>query len=220
MTVASPDTFALIATERRRLCNELDQLSEADWAAASLCEGWTAHTVAAHLTLSWAGSKLGLVANLVRARGDLGATIDRSSRQLAEQRTPAECVADLRAHAEDRTVPPTMPPEAPLTDVLVHGADLLRPLGRSVAVGPEALATALDFLVGPKAARGFRSASLDGLRLQATDVAWRWSAPDVGDDGGALVSGPALAVAGLLVGRRAYVPDLTGPGVALLVGRL
>lgn len=217
--MADPDTFALIATERRRLADELDQLTAADWGAASRCEGWTAHDVAAHLTLPWEARKLDLVLALVKARGNLGSTIDRASRQLAGRLDPAACVASLRAHAEDRTVAPTMPPEAPLTDVVVHGADLLGPLGRSVEPAPEALVRILEFLVGPVAKRAFRSASLDGLVLDATDVGWRYPA-GAADDDGARVSGPALAVAGLLVGRRSSAPDLTGAGVAVLLGRI
>ena len=202
------DTFALIATERRRLADELDGLGDADWAAASRCAGWTNATVAAHLTLPWEGKRLDLVVGLLRARGNIDKAMDRASRDLADRLPPAEAVASLRAHADDRFVPPTMPPEAPLTDVIVHGADILRPLGRSVDVAPEALAASLSFLVGAKARRGFGARSVDGLRLVATDVDWHHGTP-----GDPEVTGPALALAGILVGRDDHRPDLAGPAL-------
>ncbi|CAN5604003.1 maleylpyruvate isomerase family mycothiol-dependent enzyme [soil metagenome] len=214
------DTFALIAAERLRLADELALLSEDEWASDSLCEGWTAHTAAAHLTLPWEAGKVDLVLTLLKARGNLDRTIDRASRAVAARLTPAACVESLRAHAQDRTVPPTMPPEAPLTDVLVHGADILRPLGRAVAPDPEARERALGFLTSSAARRGFRSVSLEGLSFVATDTGWRW--PEAGESGSGTraVAGPSVALAGLLVGRRDHALDLEGDGVGVLLERL
>jgi uncharacterized protein (TIGR03083 family) len=214
------DTFTLIAAERRRLADELDTLAPADWEQASLCEGWDAHTVLAHLNSPWSLGKIELVRDLVAARGNLDRAFDKAARDIAARTPPAECVAQLREHAGHRFVPPTMPPEAPLTDVILHGADLLRPLGRSVDVDREALVAVLAFLVGPKAKRGFRSASLDGLSFEATDLDWSWPAGPEPDPGSSEVSGPALSIAGLLVGRPDYAKDLTGDGVPVLVSRL
>jgi len=45
------ELFTRIEAERRRLADELEDLSALDWLQASLCEGWTAHVVAAHLNL-------------------------------------------------------------------------------------------------------------------------------------------------------------------------
>ncbi|MDP1818757.1 MAG: maleylpyruvate isomerase family mycothiol-dependent enzyme [Acidimicrobiales bacterium] len=209
------DTFTLIAVERRRLADELDTLSEADWAASSLCDGWTAHVVAAHLNLPWASSTPKLLLGVLRHRGDLNKAMDSASQQLAGRLSPERCVRELRAHAESRFVPPTMPPEAPLSDVVLHGADILRPLGRSVAVDPEAMLRVLGFLVSDKAKRSFRSASIDGVRLEATDLDWAWDPPGAS----ATASGPAPSLAGLLVGRPAYGPDVSGDGVARLLAR-
>ena len=115
-----------------------------------------------------------------------------------------------------------MPTEAPLTDVALHGADILRPLGRSVAVAPAGLRAILGFLTSASAKRGFRAVSLDKLALRATDVDWHSTADNASGSQrlGQLVSGPALAIAGVLVGRRAYLSDLTGDGVPLLASRL
>ena len=208
------DTFALITAERRRLADELAELSDADWATPSRCGGWSAHTVGAHLNLPWEVSSARFVLAIVKARGDLDRTMDSESRKLAERLSPAGCVDGLRAHADDRFVPPTMPPEAPLTDVIIHGADILRPLDRAVAISPDALRAMLGFLVGKKAERGFRSRSLEGLRLEATDIGWTWEAPNaIGS-----VHGPALALASTLVGRVDQLDELTGEGVDRFTG--
>lgn len=205
-------TFELIAAERLRLAAELEQLTPEDWASPSLCEGWDNHTVAAHLNLPWAMSKAQFALAALRQRGNIEKTMDVSSRSLAARLSPAGCVAGLRDHADDRFVAPTMPPEAPLTDVIMHGADILAPLGRSVSIDPAALTAMLDFLLTKPAQRAFRAGSVAGLRLEATDVDWSWEAPSPT----ATVSGPALSLAGAMVGRPFHRTALTGDGLALL----
>ena len=206
------DTFALMADERRRLADELDHLADGDWTTPSRCAGWTAHTVAAHLNLPWELSSPRFLLEVVKQRGSIDRTMDVQSRKLAERLDPASCVAGLRANATDRFVPPTMPPEAPLSDVVLHGADILRPLGRSVAVDDEALRRVLGFVTSPKAQRGFGTPPLTGLRFEATDIDW-----SAGDAAGALVRGPALAVAGAIVGRTDHRTEVEGDGVVRLL---
>lgn len=53
---------------------------------------------------------------------------------------------------------------------------------------------------------------LAGLALAASDLGWTW--------GGALVEGPAEALALVMTGRAAALADLQGPGVETLRGRL
>lgn len=117
--------------------------------------------------MPWAANKLTLLVGLVMARGNLDKAMDRASRDLANRMSPATCVATLRDHADDRFVPPLMPIEAPLTDLALHGADILRPLGRSVAVAPAGLRVILGCLTSASAKRGFRAVSLDKLALRA-----------------------------------------------------
>jgi uncharacterized protein (TIGR03083 family) len=208
------DTFALIAAERRRLADALDSLTDDEWARPSLCAGWTNHTVVAHLNLPWSTKRRDLAVGLLRARGNIDAAMDAASRQLQSALTPPEAIDRLRSHAEDRFRPPMMPAEAPLTDAIVHGADILHPLGRSVAVAPEALTAMLHFLVDGKARRGFVSATIADVRLEATDTGWTWGTADTGAAN--VVRGPALALAGRLVGRPIYDAQLSGAGLARL----
>ena len=204
------DLFAVLAWERTQLADELEQLTPAEWSHPSRCAGWSNHVVAAHLNLPWSVRPPAFVVGLVRARGNVDRAMDELSRGIAARLDPQACVDLLRANATSRLTPPGLGVEAPLTDVVVHGADVLRPLGRSRPVAPEALRAALRFVTGRAAAIGFGARSIRGLSLEATDVDLR-----VGS-GPALVSGPALALCGALLGRTDHLSELTGDGVAHL----
>jgi uncharacterized protein (TIGR03083 family) len=207
------DLFPVIAAERVRLADGLDGLSAAEWEAPSLCAGWTVHVVAAHLNAPWEVSVPAALFEVVRARS-LDRGFDRVARRIAGRLDPAACVAGLRDHAGSRFTPPGSGPGAPLTDVLVHGADMLFPSGRSVEVDPVALAAALEFLSGGRAKGFVPKGRMAGLAFEATDIDVR-----VGD-GRRVVRGPALALCSALCGRAPVLDRLSGDGVSILAGRL
>ncbi len=204
------DRFDVLASERKHLADELEQLSPTEWVQPSLCEGWSNHVVAAHLNLPWSVRRSAFAVGLLRARGSIDRAMDRFSREIAGRLDPQGCVDLLRANATSRRAPPGMGIGAPLTDVVVHGADVLRPLGRSRTIAPDALRSALTFVTSWKAAKGFGARSIAGLTLEATDIDVRLGS------GGAIVSGPALALCGALLGRGDFLSELSGDGVALL----
>ena len=207
------DTFELIAAERRRLADGLDAIGRDDWQRPSLCAGWSVHVVAAHLNAPWSLSVPAVLVTMVRA-GGINQGFDRVARELAGTLDPAACVAGLRAHAESRFTPPGSGPEAPLTDVIVHGVDMLQPLDRSVEVAPEALTVSLAWLARGRAKGFVPRGRVDGLRFEATDL---------GDDcgtGPSTVEGPAIALCAALCGRREALDLLTGDGAAVLGARL
>ena len=118
------DLFPMIAAERMRLADGLDALGPPEWEAPSLCAGWTVHVVGAHLNAPFEVSAPAVLFQMARARS-LDGGFDRVARRLAERLDPAACIAGLRDHADSRFTPPGSGPEAPLTDVIVHGADML-----------------------------------------------------------------------------------------------
>src|SRR6478609_1451943 len=198
------DTFALIADERRRLADALEDLDGPDWALPSLCGAWTTHQVAAHLNAPFAVNKLAFVVEIAKALGNFDKANERVAIDLAVKLDPAACIAGLRANAESRFTPPMFGPEAPLTDTIVHGGDILEPAGGRVAVAPEALAISLPFLTSTKARRGFGAVASDGLQLAPTDV-------DVVLGEGERIEGPGRSIVCALAGRRPFLDDLTGP---------
>ncbi len=76
------DLFAVLASERRHLAGELEQLTPSQWGQPSLCQGWSNHVVAAHLNLPWSVRPREFVVGLLRARGSIDRAIDRFGREL------------------------------------------------------------------------------------------------------------------------------------------
>jgi len=207
------DLFPLIAAERIRLADTLDGLSVDEWAAPSLCTGWSVHVVAAHLNAPWEASVWTVLVEVAKARS-LAGGFDRLARRLADTLDPAACVAGLRDHAGSEFTPPGFGPEAPLSDVIVHGADMLQPLGRSVAIDPVALATTLEFLAHGRSKGFVPKGRTCGLAFEASDLDVRCG------PGNTVVRGPALALCATLCGRRAFLDQLSGDGLDLLSSRL
>jgi uncharacterized protein (TIGR03083 family) len=203
------DLWDEITAQRLALADLLDGLDDAQWRTPSLCTGWTVQAVVAHLAPGPGGAMLEFLPLLVKARGRFGRANDLAVQRAAE-RPRHKLVADLRTYAEDRFAPPLMGPRAPLTDVLVHGRDIGRPLGLAVVFDPQSVRAVLDFVVTKKAARAFvRKGRVDGLRFEATDLNWAY-----GD--GPVVRGTAEAVMLAIVGRTVALDDVTGEGVTLL----
>src|SRR3954447_23089728 len=206
------DTFELIADERRSLADTFAGLTDEQWQQSSRCDGWRARDVVAHLVFPFEVSIPSLLVRMAKARLDFNRMSDAAARE--DRRSPAELLAVYRANVASRFTPPGAGPEAPLTDTVVHGADILAPLGVAHVVTPEALATVLGFVVSKTSTRGFAAKGrVDGLCFTATDLDRSWGS-------GPVVSGPAVPLASAICGRTAAVPDLGGDGVDTFRARL
>lgn len=205
-----------IARERTRLADVLDTLDDAQWATPSLCGDWTVRVVAAHLLMPLVTPTREFLVATLLARGNFNVANDRQSRAVASRMSTTDIVDGLRAQAGNRFHPPTFGHEAPITELVVHGQDIRRPLGLPVSFVPDVLRPALDMLVSPKALRGFVPrrvrGALTGLRIEADDLDWA-----VGS--GPLLRGPGASIAYALTGRTASLGELSGPGVDLLHAR-
>jgi uncharacterized protein (TIGR03083 family) len=203
------DVFEEIADERRAVADMAAGLSPEQLATPSLCPQWTVRDVVAHLLMPLETRLPQVLRAMVGARGDF----DRANVVLTARtadRPYEEIVAGLRARAASRFTPPGLGPMAPLTDLLVHGLDIRRPLGITRAVPEQRLRAALDFLVTPRAARGFvGKGRLDGVRLEATDLDWAWGE-------GAAARGTAEDLLLAATGRAAGAEALGGEGAELL----
>ena len=211
---ATRDLVDDIARERRAVVARLRDLPEDQWRTPSLCAGWDVHHVVAHLATPFLVSRPAMGLRFLR-HGGIGSAMDATARSLA-QRPPQELLDVLERHADSRFVPPGFRLPTPLTDVVVHGADIRWALGdpHEDWGDPARLRPVLDFLVGPLAVAGFLPPSRrSGLRLVATDQAWSHGR-------GAEVSGPGLHLALALLGRRPALDGLSGEGVSLLAGRI
>jgi uncharacterized protein (TIGR03083 family) len=205
------EIVAAVAIERVELAGELDDLTAAEWSTPSLCPGWTVQDVVAHLTLATRLSRLAAIGGVLKARGDIDRMIGDAARDRAARFAPAELVAQLRETAGSAKRPLGTQPPDPLVDVLVHGQDIVRPLGRIRAMAPDRVSAALAHVAG-SSFYGVRK-RFAGLRFVATDLDWSTGS-------GAEVRGPGGQLLVLLTGRPSGLDGLEGPGAATVGARL
>lgn len=203
------DTWTLVERERLALADLAGSLTDEQWDAPSLCEGWTVRDVVGHVNAVAKTGLLGVLAGVVRARFDVDRYLADAGR--AEGTRPrAELMADLRANAASRKLPPMIKPEDLFGDTLVHGQDVRRALGLQRAVDPDALRLVLDREKGNKMLGVAKRVA--GLRLVASDLDWSHGE-------GPEVCGPAEAILMAILGRKHALADLTGPGLETLASR-
>ena len=175
---------------------------------------WTVKDVAAHLMAADEGAVREFLVAWVRG----GFSFDRANQRMTAARAAmpvSELTALMREHADSRFAPPTMDWHAPLTDVMIHREDIAVPLGLPSDRPVESWRHVLDFLVSPKARRGFVAGRLPGVRLVATDVDWsHGSGPEV--------TGPAASLALVDLGPRGRAgrPERARQGISGDLGRL
>jgi uncharacterized protein (TIGR03083 family) len=203
----------LIADERRKTADFVDTLGEAQLRTRSLCSEWTVHDVGAHLLMPTDTPLRKLVIAMITSAGNFDKVNVRMTAQTAKK-SSSEVAAGLRANAQHPFKPPGHTHAAPLTDLLIHGQDMRRPLGVAYRPDDEKLRTALDFMVSPVARRGFvGKTTLGGLRFEATDLDWA-------SGEGPSVRGPAMSLLMLMAGRPSALDDVTGDGVSTLRQRI
>jgi uncharacterized protein (TIGR03083 family) len=206
---STADLWKLIHEQRQKVGNALGELTDAQWEADSLCAGWRVRDVVAHMVETQLMSPPRFIGKFAASGFRFDAFAANGVAQHASQ-TPASLLAQYRETAPRTTSPPG-PKVTWLAEAVIHGEDVARPTGTSVAVSPEALVAVADFTRGTTALLHGKQRSA-GLRLRATDVDWT-----VGD--GPEVSGPAASLILAMTGRKAAFADLTGDGVETLSSR-
>ncbi|RZT86082.1 uncharacterized protein (TIGR03083 family) [Pseudonocardia sediminis] len=204
--------LADVEAQRLGLADVLDTLDDAEWATPSLCGDWTCHEVLAHLALSNRSPFVATMLAMIRARGDFDRVSAEEAREYARRFGPAELLGLLRETAGlDRKFALAGKLD-PLVDVLVHGQDILRPLGRRRAIPADLAVPSLDhvwkspFLTIPK--------RFAGIRFVATDAGWS------NGQGTHELRGPAGDLLLAVTGRPAGLAALDGPALADMTRRL
>lgn len=132
-----------IATERRRLADELDTLTDEQWETPSQCKGWTVEDVAAHVIMPFEISTPRFMVSMLKNRANLDRTMIELTQRVKERNTRSDIAAKLRSNAESQWTPPGGGPESPLGEVVVHGQDIRRVLNIATTVPPETIALTL-----------------------------------------------------------------------------
>jgi uncharacterized protein (TIGR03083 family) len=208
------DTWSMIASERGSLVDALAELPEDAWSKPSLCEQWNVKQVAGHMAATGFMTLPKFFTKLIGA----GFSFEKmTSKEIAEQtasNSPADLVAILRSQVDRRNKPPG-PSMAMLGEVVIHGEDIFRAQGAYREHKTEHLVAVADFFKKSNLIIGAKK-RIDGIDLKATDAAWEHPS---GSSSGQSVSGPMIALVMAMVGRKAPLDDLTGPGVELLRSR-
>jgi uncharacterized protein (TIGR03083 family) len=203
------EVWPTVHAERKALAADLDSLDDAGWSTMTLCSDWTVRDVVAHMTASSKLSGAKFFPKLVAS----GFSLTRlQAKDIAAERgsSPADTLARFKAQV-DATGRPPGPLDTILGEVIVHSADIRRPLGIAHQYPTDAVAEVADFYRGSNLIIGGKR-RVEGLTLQATDTDWSAGS-------GPVVSGPVLSLLQAMTGRRAALDDLSGDGLATLRSR-
>jgi uncharacterized protein (TIGR03083 family) len=201
----------VIRRERERLVGDLRMFPADAWDQPSLCQGWRVRDVVGHLIRNDEAFRRGypLLVDLARAGFRPNTGLARAARRRAEGLTPDDLIDALAQTAYERSVRVHPTPTVPLGELLIHGQDMRRALGRPHSVPPESFALAARGALSP-ARLAFRwGRPPKGVRFEANDVAWSWGE-------GQTVRGPIEAIVMILARRAAALADLEGEGVVSL----
>jgi uncharacterized protein (TIGR03083 family) len=205
------DVWSMVHAERAALIDDLRGLDDARWEEPSLCGEWSVHDVVAHLVDTARTTRLGFVVGLARAEFDF----DRQNARGVRRRrgaSPQETLERLVQVARRRSTPPA-PLDSRLTEEVVHGEDIRRPLGLTRSYPQEAVIRSLRL-------QARTPASFGGARELVARTSLRAADADVSIGNGPEVSGPALSLLLAVSGRRVALEDLDGPGVPTLAAAI
>ncbi len=202
------DVWRHIHAERAVLAGTLADLSDEEWGHDTLCPGWTVHDVAAHVIstpqIGWGDIGAMSVRQLGRS---YNAMIFREVKRLGARETRASILSDYETYADSTHHVPTTTSVEPLIDALLHHQDIVRPLGRTRDMPPEAAAVAADRVRRLSFLMGTRKL-LRSVRLVATDIDWTRGE-------GPTIEGPMQELLMLASGREPDRSLLEGDGLAV-----
>ncbi|MBM7367647.1 maleylpyruvate isomerase family mycothiol-dependent enzyme [Gordonia hydrophobica] len=191
------ELWRLVDDQRARTAEMFASLARHQWAAPSLCDGWTVREVGAHLTLQSMG--LGRTLRVaLRHPGTINRVIDASSRSAAARLTTDEIVERLRRLVGVHRPNAFTSVDEALVDAVVHTLDVTEPLGIDAATSDAAVHAVLDRLAGyHRTGRTavFRPVATDDRRFVASDLSWSWGS-------GSTVEAPGTTLLLVLSGRR------------------
>jgi len=168
-----------VAAEYLALADILASASDIEWDTPSLCEGWRVREVIAHLTMPARYDEEAFMAELRAHDFDFGLLSNEIAGRDAE--LPVEkLVADLRVDVLLNWAPPGGGFSGALNHVVIHGLDVLVPLGLERRPPDATMRVVLDDLTAGGIHARFGT-DIAERKLEASDLDW-WHG-----------SGPALS---------------------------
>jgi len=200
----------MVEAQRLAFADLIESCSPSQLEVSSLCRGWRVRDVAGHVLWVAAQPKPSESWRALRAPSP-HRFIAREGIRYGHG-SPSGLAARLRISAPSRRQVPGLKPVGYLADTICHGLDVTVALGvEPLEVPPEAMGAALAHYLGRDSFTGGRTRTR-GLRLVCDDLG-------VSFGEGSDVTGPAHAILGAAVGRRALLSELAGPGLDELAAR-
>ena len=200
----------LATDERTSLYELLRGLTPEQWAAPSLCAGWTVRDVVAH-HLSYDDLPIPtMIGRFGRNLFRFAQTNQLGLDDLAGA-TPDQLLELLRAHLSPSGLPRAFGSRIALLDCMVHQQDIRRPLGLEREIPVQRWIPAIEFALVAPPIHAFHR--IRGLHLVSADTDWSFGR-------GPEVRGPREALLMAVTGRPVALDDLTGPGVDALRDRM
>jgi uncharacterized protein (TIGR03083 family) len=208
--MSKPDLMALAEEERTDLLCLLQELTEEQWEAPSLCAQWRVRDVATHIVSYDELSTPSLVGTFLRGRLSAG-RVNAVALERYRDLDPDAIMDLVSRNLRPSGLPAGFRGGIALTDGTIHHQDIRRALNLARDIPAHRLVQALSFALGAPTLPAKKNAK--GLRLVALDLDWT-----TGD--GPEVNGPGEALLMAMTGRRDALDELGGPGLATLRHRL
>jgi uncharacterized protein (TIGR03083 family) len=198
----------MVEAEQADFATLLRGLTAEQWAAPSLCKGWSIHDAVIHIAIHSHTGPAQRFGGLARAGFS-------ESRQMEPERARStdELIDWLASPAKLGGRFDTL---TQLSELVIHQQDVRRPLGIAREVPRERLSVVLDFGISPSgltSTMAFSRRRSKALHLVAPDIGW-WAGT------GPEVRGPGEAILMALNGRGDAMQDLTGDGTHVLATRI
>ena len=176
------EILAALPDERDQLVSDLRTIAPADWERPSLCEGWAVRDVVGHLIRVWTSWQRGvpIVIGLLRHGFRPNVWIRSDARRRAAGRSPDSLITDLAATQSETSIGARFHPLAgiSISEWVIHGQDIRRPLGIRPPLSTERLITVADTLTA-RLPYPLGRARRSPRRYEATDADWSWGAGEV-----------------------------------------
>jgi uncharacterized protein (TIGR03083 family) len=205
-----------VKSSRVQLIAFFDTLSDEQWCQYSLCNGWQARDVLAHLILEYHYKFINSWKDFIRTGFSLNRFLKYTAKDLGKRPTK-ELLEYFRLMIDEQHKPSSVPVMNVLVDLLVHEQDIRIPLDQKQDIDMESLRLIFTHWEPKEYNLGERitgiATRISGLKFIMTDL-------NITKGEGLEIIGKAQDVLLTVVGRTVALDKLNGNGLAVLKNRL